>query len=209
MSDRIINSSLELAILGLLWQQPRCGYDLLKVFSETAIGGFSSSPGAIYPALKRLEGYGSITGKVENRDTLRPRQVYRLTTAGAKTLKQHLRQPVTWDDVMRHADGVLLRFAFAGEVLGRDEAIRILDQFARAIDSYLTDLKAQLGALTQTADPYGRYALQHGIDMYYADARWARKVIKALKRRAAARPTERASGAPRRRNTLQRGGRKA
>ncbi|UCG17263.1 MAG: PadR family transcriptional regulator [Phycisphaerales bacterium] len=202
MSERIISSPLELAIMGLLWQQPRCGYELLKVFSETAMGGFGNSPGAIYPALRRLERNGSITGEVENRDTLRPRQVYSLTTAGAETLKQHLRQPVTRDDVMRYADGVLLRFAFAGELLGRREAIRILDEFVREIDAYLPDLKAQLADLPQTAGPYGRYALQHGIDMYHADARWARKTITQLKKRRAARRTGLASGAPRRRGSL-------
>ena len=37
MSERIINSSLELAIMGLLWQQPHSGYDLLKVFSENDV----------------------------------------------------------------------------------------------------------------------------------------------------------------------------
>ena len=46
MPERTISSPLELAIAGLLWQQARSGYDLLKVFAETAMGGFSSSPGA-------------------------------------------------------------------------------------------------------------------------------------------------------------------
>ena len=208
MSDRPI-ALLELAIMGLLWQQPRSGYDLLKVFSETAMGGFSSSPGAIYPALKRLERAGSVTGEVENRDTLRPRQVYSLTPAGAETLKRHLRQPVTRHDVIRQEDGVMLRFVFAGEVLGRDEAIRILEQFSREVESYLPDLKAQLATLQQTTDRYGKYALQYGIDMYRAHARWARKIIVELKRRAAAQPTERAPATPRRCRTSQNGGRKS
>ena len=34
------------------------GYDLRKVFEETALGNYSSSPGAIYPALSRLEQQG-------------------------------------------------------------------------------------------------------------------------------------------------------
>lgn len=195
MSDRIISSPLELAILGLLWQQPRSGYDLLKVFTETAMGGYSSSPGAIYPALKRLARHGSITGEVQNRDSLRPRQVYSLTNAGVERLKQHLRQPVTQDDVMRHADGVMLRFVFAGEVLGRDEAIRVLEQFAREIESYLSDLKRQLAALPAAAGPYGRCALQHGIDMYYAGACWARNAAKELAEQPTARITGRESHA--------------
>jgi len=46
-------SLLELALLGLVLREQRSGYALRKVFAETALGGNSSSPGAIYPALKR------------------------------------------------------------------------------------------------------------------------------------------------------------
>ncbi len=209
MSDGTISSSLELAIMGLVWQQPRSGYDLLKIFSETAMGGFSSSPGAIYPALKRMEGHGSITGRIENRDTLRPRQVYSLTPAGTETLKQHLRQPVSRSDVMRNEDGVLLRFVFAGEILGRDEAIRTLDQFVHEIESYLPDLEVQLAAQPQTEGRYGECALQHGIDMYQAHARSARKIIAELKKRTPARRTARAAGGTRRRRATRDGERKS
>ena len=145
------------------------------------------------PALKRLARNGSITGEVQNRDTLRPRQVYAVTAAGVEKLQQHLRQPVTRDDVMRHADGVMLRFVFAGEVLGRDQAIRVLEQFTREIESYLSDLERQLADFPATAAPYGRCALQHGIDMYHASACWARNAAKELGEQATARLTGRES----------------
>jgi DNA-binding PadR family transcriptional regulator len=203
MTDRNL-LSLDLALMGLLWQQPRSGYDLLKVFAETAIGGFSSSPGAVYPALKRLERAGRIRGTIESRTTLRPRRVYRLTAAGTAALKQELRRSVTHDDVVRDADGVLLRFGFAGEVLGGKEAIRILEQYADEIAAYLPELKAQLAALPREAGPYGAYALQHGIDMYAADARWARKVIQDLKQRKPGNT----SPARRRSRDIKRGGRR-
>ncbi len=209
MQRHAINSSLELAVMGLLWRQPRSGYDLLKVFSETAMGGFSSSPGAIYPALKRLKLGGSVTGKVENRDTLRPRQVYSLTPSGEAAFKEHLRRPVTRDDIMRHEDGGLLRFVFTGEVLGRVEAVRILEAFAREVESYLPELKAQLAALPKAAGPYGEHALQHGIDLYQAHARWARRTIVELEKPTASRRTGRASPAQRRRKAPASGGRKA
>jgi len=43
------------ALLGLLHQKERSGYDLRKVFTHTPVKHFSDSPGAIYPALRRLE----------------------------------------------------------------------------------------------------------------------------------------------------------
>jgi DNA-binding PadR family transcriptional regulator len=47
-------SILGYALLGLIHQKPSSGYDLRKTFTETAMGSFSNSPGAIYPALARL-----------------------------------------------------------------------------------------------------------------------------------------------------------
>ena len=38
-------SPLTFAILGLIYQQPRSGYDVGKIFSTTPMGRFSSSPG--------------------------------------------------------------------------------------------------------------------------------------------------------------------
>ena len=53
------------ALLRLLYQKSRSGYDLRKVFAETAMGNYSSSPGAIYPALQRLEVDQLVLGRVE------------------------------------------------------------------------------------------------------------------------------------------------
>ncbi len=204
MSSRSI-PPFELAVLGLLWQQPRSGYDLLKVFSETAMGGFSSSPGAIYPALKRLERAGTVKGRVENRNSLRPRQVFALSAAGQKALERDLRKPVTRDDVVRRVDGIMLRFVFAGQVLGRDEAVRILLAFATEIEAYLPELVAQLADQPPEAGPYGKCALQYGIDSYRANARWARKAAGQLQRGALARTTT----ASRPRKPKRRGGHKS
>src|SRR5260370_3518580 len=57
-------SLLAYALLGLLRQQPRSGYDLRKIFANTPMGTFSDSPGAIYPALQRLEKHGLVSSRV-------------------------------------------------------------------------------------------------------------------------------------------------
>ena len=58
-------SELGYAILGLLQHQASSGYELRKVFSSTSMKTYSDSPGAIYPALRRLEQQGLIRGTVE------------------------------------------------------------------------------------------------------------------------------------------------
>jgi DNA-binding PadR family transcriptional regulator len=51
---------LELAVLGLLAEQPRHGYDLKKRLSETLGPLWGISFGSLYPALRRLERSGAI-----------------------------------------------------------------------------------------------------------------------------------------------------
>ncbi|MGZ4797750.1 MAG: PadR family transcriptional regulator, partial [Acidimicrobiia bacterium] len=51
---------LELAILGLLKEQPLHGYELKKRLGETLGSLWGVSYGSLYPALRRLERDGSI-----------------------------------------------------------------------------------------------------------------------------------------------------
>ena len=51
---------LELAILGLLQEQPRHGYELKKRLGETLGSFWGISFGSLYPALRRLERSGAI-----------------------------------------------------------------------------------------------------------------------------------------------------
>src|SRR3954469_20942811 len=51
---------LELAVLGLLAEQPRHGYELKKRLSETLGALWGISFGSLYPALRRLERGGEI-----------------------------------------------------------------------------------------------------------------------------------------------------
>src|SRR5512147_2485967 len=83
-------TTLEYALLGLLQQTPQSGYDLRKVFETSPMGHYSSSPGAIYPALKRLRTRGLISAKVDRARPLRPREVFQLRPAGRTALIQWL-----------------------------------------------------------------------------------------------------------------------
>ncbi len=177
MKERTINSTLELVLLGLISQAPSSGYDLRKVFTTTPMGHFSSSPGAIYPALKRLEKNGLIEGTVKGRDTLRPRRVYTLTEEGKEALKQRFSQPITRDDIVWHLDDLMLRFAFMGDILGREKALSFLKEFLQQIESYIPDLREHLENARKSESPYGAFAVEHGIELYKTHARWAKHVV--------------------------------
>lgn len=51
---------LRLALLALIDQEPRHGYELIKAIEEMTGGGYAPSPGAVYPTLQMLEEEGQI-----------------------------------------------------------------------------------------------------------------------------------------------------
>ena len=54
------HGDLHVLILHLIGEKPRHGYDLIKAIEEMAGGGYTPSPGTIYPALTLLEEQGSV-----------------------------------------------------------------------------------------------------------------------------------------------------
>lgn len=170
---------LRLAILGLVDMHPQSGYDIKKVFETTPMGNFSSSPGAIYPALKSLERQGWIRGTPENTESLRPRLVYMITDEGERVLDTELTRPVTHDDMIWHFDLVMLRFAFI-EKLGHTEAIRFLGEFRTEAAAYVRYLDGLREAMREQLTPCGRLALEHGIVSSQANVRWAEDALGEL-----------------------------
>src|SRR5512142_1453780 len=105
-------SLLGYVLLGLLRHAPHSGYELRKLFATTPLMSFSDSPGAIYPALRKLEQQGLVASEVQGSAGLRLRRVFRITTAGTSALRAWLTRPVTADDVVRRVDELIVRFAF-------------------------------------------------------------------------------------------------
>lgn len=180
MNEKTTISTLSLAVLGLIQQEPRSGYDLRKVFSTTPMGHFSTSPGAIYPALKRIEKSGWIRGSIDNNKELRPRMVYRITAKGLDALKQHLQKTVTKDDVVWRMDDLMLRFAFMDDLAGREYTLKFLAEFLAETKSHLCSLRQYQDQIKGTIPACGRLAMEYGINNYQMNVRWAERAIKEL-----------------------------
>jgi DNA-binding PadR family transcriptional regulator len=170
---------LRLAILGLIAMHPQSGYDLKKVFEITPMGNFSSSPGAIYPALKSLEVKGWMRGETDNPESLRPRLVYSITEKGDAVLRNELERTVTREDLIWHFDLVMLRFAFI-EILGVGQALRFLREFQKEAGTYVRHLEGLRESMREHQTPCGRLALEHGIENFSASTRWATRAIAEL-----------------------------
>jgi len=178
-----IDSILGFALLGLLHKGPKSGYDLRKVFASTAMGSFSDSPGAIYPALIRLERRGLAQGTVEESASLRKRRVYKITKKGLASFKAWLRKPVTRDDVVRRAGELMLRFAFMDETLDEEQILSFLEEFAAEMAGYIPSLHDFLDRNAGEMSMSGRLALEAGVMEYEARLKWARTSIAQYERR--------------------------
>jgi DNA-binding PadR family transcriptional regulator len=170
-------STLGYALLGLIQQKPRSGYDLRKTFTETPMGSFSNSPGAIYPALARLEKRGSIASEVKDSAGLRRRRVYRITAAGERELKDWLSQPITRDEIIRGMGEVMLRFAFMEQALGGEASITFLGKLRVELNAYVPGLKQYLEGNASQMPLSGMLALDSGIRHYDALQQWVEYAI--------------------------------
>ena len=155
--------ALGYALLGLLQGKPSSGYDLRKVFSSTSMKTYSDSPGAIYPALSRLEKQGLIRGKVEEGSGMRRRQLFRLTPHGLSELKRWITRPITRQDLLWAQHEVLLRFAFAHPVVGPAAALRLLKSLEVALQTYIPTLHQELQTIRSTIPLSARLAFECGI----------------------------------------------
>jgi DNA-binding PadR family transcriptional regulator len=176
-------STLSLAILGLISHRPLTGYDVRKAFQTTPMGHFSSSPGAIYPALKRLEEAGWIRSITADGQTGRQRMAYEITARGVKVFKEHLAKPVTQDDVTWRLDQLMLRFAFMDGVIDHEKIIRFLQEFATQTEIHVADLRRYVESVKGIMPPCARLALESGIEDYEMHAQWARRARQELQSR--------------------------
>jgi len=172
-------SLLGYALLGLVHQQPRSGYALRRAFATTPIGTFSDSPGAIYPALRRLDRQGLVRGRVESSAGLRQKQTFRLTAQGLAFLEEWLARPVKRADVVRGMDDVMLRLAFMDDVLAPAASVRLLQSLARELAAYLPTLHVYLNEHRGEMSLSGRLALESGIRAYEDQSRWVRGALEA------------------------------
>ena len=88
--------AIRASVLLILADAPMHGYQLMQELAERSGGAWRPSPGAIYPALQRLEDAGMIVGE----DTSDDRRVYRLTDEGRKIAERLKADGVTpWESI--------------------------------------------------------------------------------------------------------------
>jgi len=90
------------AILVLLADQPRHGYDIIRAIEERSDGLWSPSPGSVYPTLQALEDEGMLTI-----DSVEGRKTASLTDAGRAWVESHAESTAAVFDRPKGGDGAI------------------------------------------------------------------------------------------------------
>ncbi len=168
---------LDYAILGLIQGQPLSGYAIRKLFEETALGNYSSSPGSIYPALKRLQKFELVKKQVQGENG---KTCFEITTNGILILQNWFLKPVEKIDVVKKTDELLLRFGFMEALVNKEQRINFLTSFHNLLHSYTKELQAFYNKESDKMPLHGRLAFQYGIDSNKTTLKWCKKAISQL-----------------------------
>jgi DNA-binding PadR family transcriptional regulator len=208
-TERVV---LELAILGLLKEQPLHGYELKKRLGETLGFLWGVSYGSLYPALRRLERAGAIeivaprpaapppvampaTGSIDGetaaarlrrlpKPTRRTRKQYRLTPRGDELFADLL----TGDD----APGADEEKAFALKVafcrhLASDARLALLERRRAGLQERLAQARV---TTPRRSDRYIRSLAEHRTESTARDLAWLDELIAVERRTAHPEPTQ-------------------
>jgi DNA-binding PadR family transcriptional regulator len=134
------------ALLVLLAEEPRNGYQLMQEIEQRSEGVWRPSPGSVYPALQQLEDEGLVRTAGEGR------KAYELTDEGrAHVAEKDLGAP--WDAVkgdmgegawelmgaMRHIGGALFQLTHSGTESQQEQAREVLAETRRALYRILAE----------------------------------------------------------------------
>jgi DNA-binding PadR family transcriptional regulator len=145
---RARRGDVRLALLRLLAEEPRNGYQLMQAIEERSEGRWRPSPGSVYPTLAQLEDEGLIrSGEAEGA------RRFEITDAGREHLERRADEPGPWEPDAEDTDHPLselgplviqigkatFQVASVGDQAQRDRARALLAETRSALYRILAD----------------------------------------------------------------------
>jgi DNA-binding PadR family transcriptional regulator len=145
---RARRGDVRLAMLRLLAEEPRNGYQLIQAIEERSEGLWRPSPGSVYPTLSQLEDEGLIRS-VEAQGARR----FEITDEGREHLAGRADEPDPWEPAAEEAENPLadlgplvigigkatFQVATVGDSAQRDQARALLTNTRRALYRILAE----------------------------------------------------------------------
>ncbi len=196
---------LELAILGLLKEQPMHGYQLSRELGESLGGFWRVSYGTLYPTLRRMERDDEVeTVPHDGAGAGRRKKVYRVTPKGEMAFIEQLQETPT--DNSTEDTRFRVRLAFF-RYLPPETRIRLLERRRVLLEDRLSTIKGAFGTTRARADDYTHALIEHGQSATESDIEWVEDLIAAERTKSLNGSSLRSSGGggkERRTSTLRR-----
>jgi len=170
-------TNAELAVLGLVVEQPRHGYQIEQVIEQRGMRkwtdiGFSS----IYFLLKKLERQKLIKGEWAKTERGPTRKVYRATPAGQEAFRTAVIEALSIPQPSHHH--LLLGLANLPAV-SHIEALAALNQYKQSLKSRMEILKAHRES--PYPHPYFVEAMfDHNLTVMQAELEWTERFLKQV-----------------------------
>jgi DNA-binding PadR family transcriptional regulator len=173
-------TDFEQVLLGVIADEPRSGYGLKKMFSSSPASVYQPSPGALYPALRRLEERGLLHAEKQVSSGRRTLRRYQVTQAGLAVYLEWLRKPVAPETVGTDLGQHLMRFSLMENYLERAEVIAFLADLGDALDGFVRGMEQFAASRQATLRQHALLAIEHGVAIHRASLEWVRSATAAL-----------------------------
>jgi len=205
---------LEYALMCLIARTPMTGSQISRLLTEYPLAGTGKSPGAVYPALYRLEAAGLVCRRPRRpirfrslEDWSRWRaaphraagdggrggerrgvQEFGLTHAGVAELRGWATRRVTRQEVFERPEHLLLRFSMCTGLSGPTSARKLVLQCRRVCGELAAELRGYIERHRTESSPSARLAMECTLALLEARAQWSRRAEVELWRHAAREP---------------------
>ena len=169
--------SLKFALLGLLAESPKYGYEIKRKF-EGALGNvWSVSYGQLYPTLRKLSESGWVTKKTEPGKKAAEKNIYSITDRGRRKLDEWLLKPLR--SPYKVKDEFTLRFLFFSK-LPPAQVLEYLKVQQKKTVLQRDSFQRTLVSLRDEIDYFLQAIIRKGIIHLEAENQWMEEVMNDL-----------------------------
>lgn len=169
--------SLKYALLGLLAESPKYGYEIKQNFESTLGNVWSVSYGQLYPTLRRLSELGWVTKKTAPGKKAAEKNIYFITDTGKKVLDEWLLKPLRFSYKVK--DEFTLKFLFFKK-LPKDKVLEYLKMQQKKTLLQRESFQRTLVSIRDEIDYYLQAIIRKGVIHLEAENQWLEEVITDL-----------------------------
>lgn len=178
--------SLKHALLGFLTADPLTGYELHKLFKQSANHFWAADQSQIYRTLAELEASGMVKSTLQPQEGKPDRRTYKLLARGKREFEGWLASPLP-DDVNR--EPFLLRIFFA-DALGKQGVLALISERRESVAETLAGFAALQLELDPVIDAHrgdlrmhlSTFTLRNGTLHYQAELQWLDELTQLIER---------------------------